>query len=255
MWYKWFYRVLFFLIINCAFEQEQLLKIINERLEKNALMWPAYSKDGEALNSRKQNFFYIKQHLHLYRIKCVSMEGLPLRSGRAQSCSSMTTPSRTGSMGVMSKRSRIMGCQEKGEVRCRGKKSISWCPCSRLGCVSVMTHPPLLTAAWAKRIKWCLRWTKTLGNKIHFADFKDNHGFSKAKQMIGCNLMDSHRDGTCSDPQWIRLKTRCIHSCWRHILHLPYSWPSPDEGREWTNHFITWSLPKTSPLAMLNRRE
>ncbi len=40
---------------------------------------------------------------------------VPLRSGRAQSCSSITTPSSTGNMGVMSNRSKTTGWKREGK--------------------------------------------------------------------------------------------------------------------------------------------
>lgn len=52
---------------------------------------------------------------------CPSLCPLPFNSGRAQSCSSMTTPSRTGSMGGMSSRTRIIGWSTHKSYRGKNK--------------------------------------------------------------------------------------------------------------------------------------
>jgi len=56
--------------------------------------------------------------------------GSPLSSGRAQSCSSMTTPSRTGNMGGMSSRTKTIGWWRQHRCKYTNRVTVK-CMCSR----------------------------------------------------------------------------------------------------------------------------
>lgn len=135
--------------------------------EKNA-----YTKKLNKRTPKKQQHTHTKKpkqkkQQHWY---CSIIKGLPFRSGRAQSCSSMTTPSRTGSMGVMSNRSKMIGCQKKKEI------TEFKCNCIITPVYNYISVGDLVLCDSMGRPKPCTNWIKCSWHKIRFIDFKDSPG-------------------------------------------------------------------------------